>query len=179
MASYTITVKHLSGSRRGTTEAFVQLPLRIGRAESCQLQFDPDLDLKVSAEHAEIRCSDEGVLEVVDLDSTNGVLLDGAKLDGPTPLPDRGTLEIGGGGPRVQITYEEGGGFSLKRAKAAQSAGSGRKLAATDSSFPVLKREELEEEDASPIAGLPPQALAAIAAGGAIVLAALGWWLLS
>lgn len=178
MASYTITVKHLTGSKRGATDAFVQLPLRIGRSETCQLQFDPDLDLKVSAEHAEIRCSDEGNLEVIDLDSTNGVLLNGAKLDGPTVLPQRATLEIGGGGPRLQVTFEEGGGFSLKRHKAKTAHGSARKLAATDSSFPILDKKELEEEGENPLAGLPPAALAGIVAGGVVVLGLVAWLLL-
>lgn len=177
MASYTITVKHLTGSKRGTTDAFVQLPLRIGRSESCQLQFDPDLDLKVSAEHAEIRVTPAGALVIEDLDSTNGVLLNGEKLEGPTPLPQRATLEIGGGGPRLQVSYEEGGGFSLKRQKAKTAQGSGRKLAATDSSFPILDKSELEEEEESPLAGLPPAALAGIVGGGVVVLGLVAWLL--
>ncbi|MEZ6186108.1 MAG: FHA domain-containing protein [Planctomycetota bacterium] len=180
MAAYTITVKHLSGARRGTTEAFVQLPIRIGRAETCQLQFDPETDLKVSAEHAEIRCDAEGRLEIADLDSTNGVLLDGSKLEGPTRLPQRATLEIGGGGPRVQVTYEEGGGFSLKRAKAAQGTRGGRKLAATDASFPTLDKQDLDEDtgDGDAPLPLPPATLAAIGIGALVLVALVVGWLL-
>lgn len=98
-----LLVKHLSGSRRDEEESFRAFPLRIGRAEECGLRFDPERDAKVSAVHAEIRRDEGGGFVVVDLGSTNGILLDGRRVEGSSPLPRQAVLEVGEGGPRLRL----------------------------------------------------------------------------
>ena len=146
MASYEITVTHLSGSRRSAVETYTRLPLRIGRGDDCQLRFDPEQDRQVSALHAEIG-EGGGGLVVKDLGSKNGLLLNGAPVEGEAPLPNRGVLEVGAGGPRVQVAYEVGGGgIDFNRIRRDQTAkGQFRPLATTDDSFPASRfAEELE-----------------------------------
>ena len=49
-------------------------PVSIGRAKSCALVLD---DVSVSRTHAVIRSTQDGVLEIVDLDSSNGLKVNG------------------------------------------------------------------------------------------------------
>ena len=50
-----ITITHLSGSREHQTETHHGLPLKIGRAATCPVQFDAEKDIRVSVEHCEVR----------------------------------------------------------------------------------------------------------------------------
>lgn len=148
MPSYEIKITHLSGSRRSAVESFSRLPLRIGRSDECQLRFDPEQDLQVSAVHAEIEAAGEG-LRVKDLGSKNGLLLNGEKVEGEVELPNRAVLEVGAGGPRVQVTFEVGGGINFNQIRKDQTAkGQFRPLATTDDSLPISRfADELAESD--------------------------------
>lgn len=149
MATYSITVTHLSGSRRTAVETYSRLPLRIGRGDDCQLRFDPDQDLQVSALHAEI-LEGSGGLVVKDLGSKNGLSLNGERVEGEVTLPNRGVLEIGQGGPRVQVAFEAGGGINFNQLRKDQtSKGQFRPLATTDDSHPISNYPELAEPSPS------------------------------
>ena len=64
----------------------------IGRSHDCDLPVHAD---RASRRHAEIRPS--GVRhEIVDLDSTNGTLLNGAPFAHPAPLRDGDVVDVGG-----------------------------------------------------------------------------------
>ena len=89
-----ITVTWLDGNRKGAVETFTSLPLRLGRADECEVRFDADQDLKVSAKHAEVRSDGEGALEVEDLGSKNGTTVNGAATQGPTPLPNHAVVQL-------------------------------------------------------------------------------------
>lgn len=69
----------------------------IGRSAECQLALDDPL---VSRKHAAIRVRANGVT-VEDLGSRNGVLVNGARIDGPTPVGDADRISIGGQELRV------------------------------------------------------------------------------
>lgn len=127
--SIDVTVIHLSGSKKDEVETFRDLPLMIGRADTCQLRFDADQDRRVSALHAELRKSDDGTVELHDLNSRNGVLVNGSRVEGTMVVPNHATIEVGEGGPRIRVTYQDGGGISFNRVRR--------------HSDPTLKREEV------------------------------------
>lgn len=63
----------------------------IGRGRGCHIVFD---DSTVSKEHARLRVDGRSML-VEDLHSTNGTLVNGKAIDGPTPLRRGDRIAIG------------------------------------------------------------------------------------
>lgn len=63
----------------------------LGRDPSADVQID---DSTVSRTHATITLQDDSAT-IEDLDSKNGTFLDGVKLNGSAPLPDRQTIVLG------------------------------------------------------------------------------------
>ncbi len=147
-----ITVNHLSGARKGAVETFAVLPVRLGRAAECEVRLDPEQDGKVSGVHAELRFDPESeALEIADLGSKNGVLLNGARVAETAPVPNHGVVELGPGGPRLRITYEVGvgGGVSFSRMRRptqdpSDIAPVGDRLRSTEESMPALPASEIE-----------------------------------
>ena len=157
VATYEIKVTHLSGPRRAAVETFTRLPVKIGRSDECQLRFDPDADLAVSALHAE------------------------SVLEGEAALPGRSVLEIGANGPRVQIAWEAAAGINFNQVRKETAKGAvkseGRPLAATDDSYSAAQVMNALEEDERAAQGRRQ----ALILGGVVVLlvAALAAWLLT
>jgi tetratricopeptide (TPR) repeat protein len=73
-------------------------PVHIGRAEDSHLQVKSPV---VSREHAEIVPEGEG-LKLVNLSSADGLHLDDQAVQKASPLPEQGTLNLGG----VQVRFE-------------------------------------------------------------------------
>lgn len=65
--------------------------VRIGRGESCHITLD---DALVSRDHAVIRLGPDGA-HIRDLQSRNGVLVNGARIQQEVPLKDRDRVRIG------------------------------------------------------------------------------------
>jgi len=171
--SIDVTVTHLSGSRKDDVETFRELPLMIGRADTCQLRFDADQDRRVSALHAELRETDDGKIELHDLNSRNGVLVNGARVQGALAVPNHATIEVGEGGPRVRVTFEAGGGISFNRVRRKSDPTQKRdevlrRLASTDS-HKVYKLDE-PEVDTSARAQIAKQ-IAAVGSNGPLAYA--------
>jgi len=78
------------------TEAF-----QIGRDKTCAVPMN---DPGVSRFHAEV-VFDEGRWIIRDLTSSNGTFLDGVQIQ-DAPLPARGKVEVGKGGPVIWLTVE-------------------------------------------------------------------------
>jgi len=74
----------------------------IGRSAECQLALDDPL---VSRKHAAFRVRKDGVT-VEDLGSRNGVLVNGARIEGPTNVGDNDRVSIGGQELRVYFVDE-------------------------------------------------------------------------
>ncbi len=74
----------------------------IGRSAECQLALDDPL---VSRKHASIRVRKDGVT-VEDLGSRNGVLVNGARIEGATAVTDEDRISIGGQELRVYFVDE-------------------------------------------------------------------------
>jgi hypothetical protein len=93
MRSLTVT----SGPAAGQTVQLDQ-QLLVGR-ENADVTLD---DPEVSRRHAYIRPVGEGVV-VEDLDSTNGTLVNGRKIDGAVTMSESGTVQIGGSKIEIEI----------------------------------------------------------------------------
>jgi hypothetical protein len=79
-------------------------PFRIGRDSACDLQL---FDVRVSRNHAQIEFS-AGEYVLTDLNSSNGVYVNGARLTRPVVLQDNDVLEIGSfGGIILRFEFVE------------------------------------------------------------------------
>src|SRR5438270_2101922 len=136
-----VRLTHLSGSLQGTSSMSPKAVIRIGRGAACDVRFDPQVDTRVSAYHAEIRFS-KGHYVVVDVGSSNGTLLNG-KMVRQHRLRSGDKLRFGAqGGPEVRFDMDDSmsparaysnGGISAPAAfgpsMAAAGAGGGARVA--------------------------------------------------
>ena len=74
-----LTLKFTSGPHRGRTVEFTTSPVRIGRSRDNEIVLPEDLSPESRARHAEFRYDKDGWW-IVDLDSTNGTLLNGSPV---------------------------------------------------------------------------------------------------
>src|SRR4051794_23847584 len=91
-----------TGSRAGFVVTSEGSPIRIGRENGLELQFDPTLELDVSGTHARIT-KERNTWCVSDMDSRNGTYVNGRKIDRKTPLTDRDQIAFGAHGPIVEV----------------------------------------------------------------------------
>jgi S1-C subfamily serine protease len=96
-----IELRILSGARAGQTEVFDQPTILVGRHMANDLRFDVNLDLDVSAKHAEIR-ERGGKFYVIDNESTNGTYVNGVPVR-DTALNDGDIVAFGRNGPTVEV----------------------------------------------------------------------------
>src|SRR5216684_5031487 len=101
-----VRLTHLSGSLQGTSSMSPKAVIRIGRGVACDVRFDPQVDTRVSAYHAEIRFS-KGHYVIVDVGSSNGTLLNG-KVVREHRLRSGDKLRFGAqGGPEVRFDIDD------------------------------------------------------------------------
>src|SRR2546423_7365198 len=113
-----VRLTHLSGSLQGTSSMSPKAVIRIGRGAACDVRFDPQVDTRVSAYHAEIRFS-KGHYVVVDVGSSNGTLLNG-KMVRQHRLRSGDKLRFGAqGGPEVRFDIDD----SMSPARAYSNGG--------------------------------------------------------
>lgn len=100
-----IVIRHLSGSKIHQVE---EIPLKdlqkltMGRDPSAGIVYDQRRDDVVSRQHAAIRVEsgDELSFRLVDLNSSNGTLLNGERISGEVELVPEDLVELGAGGPK-------------------------------------------------------------------------------
>lgn len=76
--------------------------ITLGRHPSCEVQFDPEQDLDVSARHAVILVKD-ACWYVRDAESRNGTFVNGHRITKDTPLDDTDQIRLGPEGPVVEF----------------------------------------------------------------------------
>lgn len=96
-ASESLSVSFDTPAGRAVRLRFQQ-PFRIGRAKDCEVSID---DSSVSRYHAEGRFK-HGQWWITDLDSSNGLVVDGQKMH-EVPVQDAVTVQLGLGGPAVRF----------------------------------------------------------------------------
>jgi len=101
-----IYLKHVEGSKRGQIESFDLERIRIGRHPDNDLKFDPDADREISGHHAEILCQAERV-SIRDLQSRNGTLVNGHRINQETLLRPGDTIQFAPTGPRIVFSLGE------------------------------------------------------------------------
>jgi serine protease Do len=100
-----IIIRHLSGSKINQVE---QIPLKdlhevtIGRDPNASIAYDQRRDDVVSREHALIRieAGEHVNFRLLDLNSSNGTLLNGEPISGEVELVPEDIVELGRGGPK-------------------------------------------------------------------------------
>ena len=101
-----IYLKHVEGSKRGQVEEFDLERIRIGRHPDNDLTFDPAVDREVSGHHAEILCQGEQV-SIRDLQSRNGTLVNGRRINQTTMLQHADVIQFAPTGPKVIFSLGE------------------------------------------------------------------------
>lgn len=91
------------GAHTGRQLTFDQDRVRLGRAPTNDVAFDPYVDLDASANHCEI-VREAGVYFVVDSGSRNGTYVNGVRVQ-KQRLQHGDVLECGRGGPRLRIEF--------------------------------------------------------------------------
>lgn len=76
---------------------------RVGRGDSCALRIEGESAKFASWEHAEFSQQDDGAACVVDLTSSNGTYVDGARIDAAMPVRVGSVVQLGRAGARLEI----------------------------------------------------------------------------
>ena len=97
-----IIIRYLTGPQTGRSLKFPWQRILIGRDEECDVRFDLQRDREVSGRHAEIIPGEGRQVEIRDLDSTNGILVNGEKTSHTTLHPGD-EIDLGDGGPRLRF----------------------------------------------------------------------------
>jgi S1-C subfamily serine protease len=95
-------LKILSGAFAGRIVVFSRESVQLGRHPSCDLQFDPDQDLEVSARHAALFRRGQDWY-VRDTGSLNSTLVNGHPIAADTALDDTDQIRCGPDGPIVEF----------------------------------------------------------------------------
>jgi S1-C subfamily serine protease len=90
-----------SGARAGARERYEKSVVSIGRHPINDLRFDAEKDLDVSSRHAELRIVGQRHL-LVDLGSTNGLFVNGQRVEGERALFDGDVITFGKNGPQAE-----------------------------------------------------------------------------
>lgn len=103
-----ILLRHTRNSTlAGKEQRFDRDSIVLGRSGTCDVSFDPQVDLAVSGRHCEIYR--EGDLWFVkDLDSRNGTWVNGERIEVPTPVRPQDSVCLGQEGPEIRINPEIG-----------------------------------------------------------------------
>ncbi len=96
-----IRVTQEFGAHAGRKFSFDEQPVRIGRAPTCEIAFDPNVDLDASGVHCEV-VFEHGAWFVADANSRNGTWLNGTRITRQR-LQNNDVLECGRGGPRLRF----------------------------------------------------------------------------
>jgi S1-C subfamily serine protease len=106
-ASIELRILTGSGGGAGAWRQFEQPVVTIGRHPSSDVHFDPDVELDVSARHAELRSSDLGGWSVYDLHSTNGTFVNGDRIADYRRVFTGDVISFGKKGPRAEVRVPE------------------------------------------------------------------------
>lgn len=106
-----LILRHLTGSKSGTTDAFPLDSVReltLGRDPLAHVPFDVNRDDLVGRQHARIvrDPDDPAKFSLTDLSSRNGTFIDKARIDGTVPLVPGHVIQLGAGGPEFRFEID-------------------------------------------------------------------------
>ena len=115
----------VSGSRAGADLVFTSDRITVGRHPDSLLQFDPKIELQVSAHHAVIHRV-AGGWSLEDAGSSNGTSLNGKPVGSPHVLSEGDEIQLGSEGPRLRVSFSpprssspSGSSWNTQRVRAA------------------------------------------------------------
>ncbi len=88
---FVVKLKVASGPKQGQAVPVPRLPFAIGRSAECQLRPTSDA---IAAKHCVLQPGPGG-LSIVDLGSSTGTWINGARIEGAVPVGDGDELKIG------------------------------------------------------------------------------------
>lgn len=91
---------HLSGPKAGQAKSFDAARITLGRASTCDFQFDPYQDLEVASHHAEILL-DESTFYIHDLETRGGTYVNGERINRRQRLQSEDFIQFGKHGPEL------------------------------------------------------------------------------
>ena len=103
MAAIPITIQVYQGDTLVKTEKLTQETIKIGKISSAHVNLEDD---SVSRLHANIEVSPENQVTIVDLSSTKGTFVNGARLGANKPQPLKSGDEVKIGDVRLVVTFE-------------------------------------------------------------------------
>jgi len=101
-----IVIKHQEGGKANQIEEFQFEKvdqISMGRDSANQVQFDPEVDSMVSRKHAILKWTDFDHFTIEDLSSTNGVFVNGKKIESEMALVAGDIVQLGMQGPTFQF----------------------------------------------------------------------------
>jgi V8-like Glu-specific endopeptidase len=96
-----ILVEHIAGALAGKNVEIDRPMIRFGRAPDNDVPFHLTQDINSSAHHAELR-AEQGQVFLHDLNSTNGLFLNGRRVQRAT-IANGDVVEFGANGPKVRL----------------------------------------------------------------------------
>jgi len=97
-----LEIRIMTGARAGQVVHLDKPVVIAGRQKDADIRFDPQKDVDVSGRHAEIR-HEKGKYTLLDLRSTNGTFVNGAKVTAPVELKNGDRVQFGGDGPDIEV----------------------------------------------------------------------------
>jgi hypothetical protein len=101
-----VSLLHVSGSRRGNEEKHELGRITMGRGRGNECSFDAERERSVSHRHCEVRL-EEGVPVLYDIGSLNGTYLNGRRVR-RAPLSDGDEIGLGREGPCLRFMLHSG-----------------------------------------------------------------------
>ena len=160
-----VLIQHLSGSRIDQEDAFPateSAELILGREADCHIRYDQDRDDLVSRRHARLSIVPGDVatasalqVTLTDLNSANGLFVNGAQVSGSVPLAHGDLVRLGAEGPEFLFKLDPPPG-QLSRATRVISRHEAP--AAVDKATRIVTREDLLTHAApapAPVAAKP------------------------
>lgn len=133
-------IEVLAGSAKGRLLPLTTGSTLIGRGSTTDLMVDDD---GVSRQHAKIAVSEEGIVNLIDLDSTNGCFVNGSKVD-IAAIRDGDRIQIG---PDVvlQLVFRKREEIAKRRQR--QAPAPGETLSKRETEVAVLVAEGLTSQE--------------------------------
>ncbi|MBL9132191.1 MAG: FHA domain-containing protein, partial [Verrucomicrobiaceae bacterium] len=102
--NYPVLVRRLTGTQKGKDEHLHTQELSLGTGPNNTIRFDPTWDRGVSASHARIWLDEGGAWQLQDAGSSTGTFINGQRITMKRQVGGSFVLELGQGGPKVEIT---------------------------------------------------------------------------
>lgn len=163
-------IKFLEGPYAGREFEFHSPGVTIGRDGGNQLFLDTD---GVSRCHAELNQLPDGSWQVSDLNSTNGVRVNGVRIDGAAPLKEGDTLLIGENTMSVTLLSQEPARVIFNPIISTPLSASGSVFNPAPGAAPVKEMPAGEEKKEAPSGDAEKKESAKSAAAAAVDLAKL------